>query len=1077
MESIGNERKVSINKISPPTLGTVLSRERLFEALDLSPPTSAVWLSGPGGSGKSTLIADFLAVNKIPCLWYQMDSGDEDLSTFFYYLGQAASRLLVPNDPPLPLLTPEYRLGVETFARRYFENLFQRLEAPCWIVFDNYQEVPTDSDIAQIMYRAIEQLPRGITMTVISRSNPPPAIARLQANRLMKCLDWKELAFTFDEFSEVLTILCRDRLTDQTQNDLYQLTQGWIAGVVLWLLRFDTEPASQKPPSDHTQEFIFDYFAGEVLAKIDTETRDFLLKTSFLAEVNPDAANQLINRKDSHHVLKRLSHNNFFLEKRAGSSPKYQYHPLFLSFLRKQAGRHISAEELSNLRCRAATIAAASGAVEHAVTLYQEAATWDELIDLIQLHAPSLYFQGRLRTLSKWLRHLPQNLIAGHPWLLFWQGVGHLPHDPLKGRKYCKRSYEEFRQANDTLGQILSFAAAVESFFILRSDMRGLDFWISQGEELDTAADDIDDPNISGRFAAAMLGSLTIRAPSHPSIGKWIQRCTDKMSQSTDLTLHIMLGNLLVLIHCWHGNVDKANIILQRLKPSFDNYDTPPLQQILFNVMQCVFCLASGESKRCLRIAENAQTISQNTGVHVYDGLICSYGVYGSLANGDLVNARRFLNRMARVIKPHETIDIAHYHALCAWEAFVSGDSSMALTQIQTAREIGEANGAPVATVIFGRLFQARIALAAGEMDRAQTYLRDALGRSRAKGCLLFEFQELLTQAQFCYFKGEANDGNQFLKRAFEISRAKNIMDGNWWLRSQLVFFCQKALEANIEIEQVLRFIDRHQLLPDDPRLASPSWPWPVKIYTLGCFKIFLQNRLLKLSVKAPKKPLELLKMLVCYGHLGLPREAAIDQLWPDTDGDRAVQNLNTTLYRLRRMLGRDKAIVLEGNKLSLNPALCWVDAWYFENLVKQAESAANPVADTDLLAKALTIYKGHNDDHQEENAAIIGYTEKLRFLWINVVTDLGKRLAQSGKHKSAVDLLQKALNLDDRAEPIYRTLMAVFSAQGCTADALLTFNRCRNVLARQGLEPADSTMVMYRDLQTSISRSNPHHE
>jgi hypothetical protein len=75
---------------------------------------------------------------------------------------------------------------------------------------------------------------------------------------------------------------------------------------------------------------------------------------------------------------------------------------------------------------------------------------WDDLINLIQRHAPSLYFQGRLRTLSKWLSCLPKNVIAGHPWLLFWQGVGHLPHDPLKGREYCNQAYEEFCQTNDT---------------------------------------------------------------------------------------------------------------------------------------------------------------------------------------------------------------------------------------------------------------------------------------------------------------------------------------------------------------------------------------------------------------------------------------------------------------------------------------------------------------------------------------------------------------------------------------------------------------------------------------------------
>lgn len=1072
METLGNDRKVSINKIFPPTLGKILVRERLFDILDLSPPTSAVWLSGPGGSGKSTLLASFLTIRGIPCLWYQIDSGDEDLSTFFYYLGQAAALLLDPNDPPLPLLTYEYRLGVATFARRYFENLFQRLKTPCWIVFDNYQEVPTDSGIEKIMASAIELLPRGITMAVISRSNPPSAMARLQANRLMKRLGWKELAFTFEEFRDVLGILCHYRLITQDINDLYQLTQGWIAGAILWLLGPDIEPASQQPLSDNTPESIFDYFGSEILIKLDADTRNFLLKTSFLAEVNAAAANRLINLKKSHHILERLSHNNFFLEKRAGSSPKYQYHPLFLSFLRKQADQQFSVEMLKTLRCRAAAIAVASGAVEHAVMLYNEAAMWDDLVELIQGHAPSLYFQGRHRTLSKWLAHLPKYLITDHPWLLFWQGVGHLPHDPLKGREYCTQAYEKFIQTNDKFGQILSFAAVVESFFILRSNMQGLDFWITQGEKLEIAADDICDPNISGRFAVAMLGALTIRAPSHPSIDNWIKRCATKMSQSTDFNIHVMLGNLLVLIHCWHGNVDKAKIILQRLKPSFDKYKLPPLQRILFNVMQCVYCLASGESKRCLRSAEDAQAISVNTGVHVYDGLIYSYGVYGSLANGDLVKARRFLKQMALTIKPHETVDIAHYHALCAWEALVSGDLSMAQTQIQIARDIGEVNGAPIATVIFGRLFQARIALAAGETERAEAYLRDVVGHSRTEGCILIEFQELLTQAQFCYFKGEVLNGNHFLKQAFQLSREKNILDGNWWLRSQLALLCQKAMEADIENVQVQRFIKRHQLVPAALHLAGPCWSWFVKVYTLGRFEILCMNHPLKLSAKIPKKPLELLNMLVCRRHLGLAREAAIDHLWPDTDGDRAIQNLNTTLHRLRKILGRDKTVVLEGGNLNLNPALCWVDVWYFEDLVKQAKSASKPGTDIDLLATALAVYGGHFDNHQEGNAAIIGYAEKIKFLWIGAVTDLGKKLAQSGKHQPTVDMLQEALSLDNTAEPIYQTLMVVLSTQGRAAEALLTFNRCCSVLAKQGIEPAAETMALYRDLQAARSTS-----
>jgi DNA-binding SARP family transcriptional activator len=85
-------------------------------------------------------------------------------------------------------------------------------------------------------------------------------------------------------------------------------------------------------------------------------------------------------------------------------------------------------------------------------------------------------------------------------------------------------------------------------------------------------------------------------------------------------------------------------------------------------------------------------------------------------------------------------------------------------------------------------------------------------------------------------------------------------------------------------------------------------------------------------------------------------------------------------------------------------------------------------------------------------------------------VTELGTALTQSGKHQQAVDLLQEALTLDDTAEPFYHSLMNVLSAQGRPVEALLTFNRCRNVMAKLGMEPSEKTTTLYHGLQAAQS-------
>jgi DNA-binding SARP family transcriptional activator len=256
------------------------------------------------------------------------------------------------------------------------------------------------------------------------------------------------------------------------------------------------------------------------------------------------------------------------------------------------------------------------------------------------------------------------------------------------------------------------------------------------------------------------------------------------------------------------------------------------------------------------------------------------------------------------------------------------------------------------------------------------------------------------------------------------------------------------------------------QLTPPSHTLNSDCWPWPVKLHTLGKLEIHCEDKRLALSAKTPKKTLELLKLLVCKQGQETARDAVIDQLWPDTDGDRAIQNFDTTLHRLRKLLGRNEAVSLEAGRLTLNQTLCWVDAWHFEALADQAKSISNPTKQIELLTESIALYSGTFDGLHDENTWGVGYAERLKARWIEAVVTLGKLLNERGQSEQAEDLFQNALALDETVEPFYQALMTALSAQGRTAEALLTFNRCRTVLANQGMEPSAAIMALHQELQ-----------
>ncbi|MGR3218401.1 MAG: hypothetical protein ACUZ8H_01105 [Candidatus Anammoxibacter sp.] len=120
-------KKKSFSKIIVPNISGVFLRKRLMRLLDNGRKKPLIWVHGPAGSGKTTMVAGYVKERNLPVLWYQVDEKDDDVANLFFYLKKAKEDAFPNDNTSLPLLTPEYLAGLTTFPTVTLNN-FTKLQ-------------------------------------------------------------------------------------------------------------------------------------------------------------------------------------------------------------------------------------------------------------------------------------------------------------------------------------------------------------------------------------------------------------------------------------------------------------------------------------------------------------------------------------------------------------------------------------------------------------------------------------------------------------------------------------------------------------------------------------------------------------------------------------------------------------------------------------------------------------------------------------------------------------------------------------------------------------------------------------
>ncbi|VAW91949.1 hypothetical protein MNBD_GAMMA22-2542, partial [hydrothermal vent metagenome] len=637
-------------------------------------------------------------------------------------------------------------------------------------------------------------------------------------------------------------------------------------------------------------------------------------------------------------------------------------------------------------------------------------------------------------------------------WLYYWQACCLMQHKPVKARSFLEKSHLKFKQAGDAKGLYLSWCNIIESYIQIWDTFIPIKSWITHFYIINREMS-IPGVELKARVAVNMTAAMTYTWMEHEDYSKWLKKAEYYYHIIPIKQIFGLIGSILGFVYYMKGDIKKLKKINITMHPLLASDKVSPIVKlgIFYNIVLQSILLAEVEILQ--KTINDALSLSESSGVNTFDRM---FELHVSNAYLMLNDHNSTISELARVRHMGISAEDSFYGFFVYVEGRAElerGNYSKALTHFTEAEQFSQDCGFPYSGIEY-MIGITQVFL--GNIEHGIQIIND-INQQLSKislECYAFSGNSFLAYA--CYLKGDINAMNSHLKAAFKIIKSINGYSSQIWCYRVFNTLAAKALELDIDSVHLHEFIRRNRLTPPEDDHYIESWPWPVKIHTLGRFSILLNDH----PFDTDSRPCELLKVLLAFGGRDVHEEKIMDTLWPDADGDQAQASFKTTLHRLRKILGELDILILKNHHLSFNQQFVWADTWAMSRLFASAQQSIktkDSVQSIELAGKLMQHYRGHFLDHEPASWAI-HQRESLRLRFIRHTT----ALAQSIEHEdsqTAIQCYQRLLETDSLIEEAYQGLIRCYQAQGRQAEALASYDRCVTILAAtSGSSPSSAT-------------------
>jgi LuxR family maltose regulon positive regulatory protein len=1069
---------ISRTKVIIPALRPeVLHRARLLARFDDLLEKKLILITAPAGYGKTSLLVDFSRQSGLPVCWLSLDSLDKDPQRFIAYLIAALAERFPTfgkrSNAVLKTVT-SFDQDSERLLSSLVNEMTDQIDQHFALVLDDYQFVDFIPAIRDLFSRFVSLAGENCHVILASRRLPTlPDITLMVARQQVSGFDFEELAFLPDEIQTLFRRNYAVSLDDAATSALVHQTEGWITGLLLSTPETNTllpdhssaaMKASRSRTSRSTGVDLAVYLDQQVLSHQPPDLRQFLLQTSLLEEFDADLCEAVLGAGDWKKQIEKIRHNSLFVLPVGPHGKWLRYHHLFGEFLQARMFEE-SAGTANAILARLAKVFEERHDWEKAYAIMRQLGNPDALAELVERIGAPVLISGHLVTLQTWLDVFPAALLEKRPGLLslkgaFLCGLG----DGRTAIALLDRAIQVILAGGDASGLALAYVRRAAARRLV-GDYAGA---VQDADDaLRSAGSSPDSGHVSAealRFQGICQFRLSQPEQALALLEDSLQRYQQLGESESIARLQMDLG----WVYQSKGDLPAAAECYRQALAEWKHENNLYSQVNVLNNL-AVLKYIQGDYKLAVRTLEEGLTCARHGAFHMQEALLLA-SLGDVLSDIDEFESAHQVYAKALVLAQRTSYQfLVNYLVLVQVRlARLRGRLQEAHLQLQAARPLVQAGGSNYESGLL-YLESGCLSLEEGNIPAACSELQNALDQ--------FERGTLTAEAGW---------SRLWLAAARARSGEKEVALG--LLQSILNALPQEAgdpplvhmlrhaapwlaeLEPDPVATSLLNYVSqatsRLPLLRRQLRRmlkAAPLQASRLTIQALGKPQVRVNGKLVGLS-QWQSLSVRNLFFFFLLSSRPVTKEEIGEIFWPENTPAQLKLSFKNNLYRLRRALGQD-VVLFEENRYFFNRHLDYeYDVEDFDSHLSQAHTASLVEDKLVHLGNAVKIWHG---PFLQDLGATWAWPERQRLenACLEALRQLAELHHQVGDWKSALQVCQRALEINPCTEDAHRLAMRIHAERGDRLAVIWQYQACQQALHKLDMLPSKETQALYQHL------------